>query len=105
MAVRLLRDAGNRSAIVTSPLSGTIVVSKTLFTSYLISLFFIIHLSFLGITLKGENAQEIWDPEHKNEGADGTNEQHFSVDQKLIIKMVCLFCTTFFLLYKNNTIS
>ncbi|XP_012287623.1 nucleoplasmin-like protein isoform X2 [Orussus abietinus] len=42
-----------------------------------------------GITLEGVNSSEIWDPEHKNDDADGTN-QHFGVDQKLIIKMALL---------------
>ncbi|KAF3420882.1 hypothetical protein E2986_02971 [Frieseomelitta varia] len=40
-----------------------------------------------GITLEGVNSSEVWDPEHKNDDADGTN-QHFGADQKLIIKMV-----------------
>lgn len=40
-----------------------------------------------GITLEGPNSSEVWDPEHKNDDADGTN-QHFGADQKLIIKMV-----------------
>ncbi|XP_008555160.1 nucleoplasmin-like protein isoform X1 [Microplitis mediator] len=42
-----------------------------------------------GITLQGANASEVWDPEHKNDDADGGN-QHFGVDQKLIIKMALL---------------
>ena len=48
-----------------------------------------VHLWFLcsGITLEGVNSSEVWDPEHKNDDADGTN-QHFGADQKLIIKMV-----------------
>lgn len=47
---------------------------------------------FEGITLEGPNATEVWDPERKNDDADGAN-QHFGVDQKLIIKMVshCVF--------------
>lgn len=42
-----------------------------------------------GITLEGANSSEVWDPEHKNDDADGGN-QHFGVDQKLIIKMALL---------------
>ncbi|XP_078048794.1 nucleoplasmin-like protein isoform X1 [Augochlora pura] len=42
-----------------------------------------------GITLEGANSSEVWDPEHKNDDADGTN-QHFGADQKLIIKMALL---------------
>ncbi|XP_076636116.1 uncharacterized protein LOC143349078 isoform X2 [Colletes latitarsis] len=42
-----------------------------------------------GITLEGLNCSEVWDPEHKNDDADGTN-QHFGADQKLIIKMALL---------------
>ena len=37
--------------------------------------------------MEGVNSSEVWDPEHKNDDADGTN-QHFGADQKLIIKMV-----------------
>jgi nucleophosmin 3 len=42
-----------------------------------------------GITLEGPNATEVWDPEHKNDDLDGTN-QHMGADQKLIIKMALL---------------
>ncbi|XP_076659176.1 nucleoplasmin-like protein isoform X2 [Halictus rubicundus] len=42
-----------------------------------------------GITLEGANSSEVWDPEHKNDDADCTN-QHFGADQKLIIKMALL---------------
>ncbi|XP_015119723.1 nucleoplasmin-like protein isoform X2 [Diachasma alloeum] len=42
-----------------------------------------------GITLEGEKSIEVWDPEHKNDDAEGGN-QHFGVDQKLIIKMALL---------------
>lgn len=55
-----------------------------------------------GITLEGANSSEVWDPEHKNDDADGGN-QHFGVDQKLIIKMVSLlsvFLTLYVRLYR-----
>ncbi|XP_020293340.1 nucleoplasmin-like protein isoform X2 [Pseudomyrmex gracilis] len=42
-----------------------------------------------GITLSGENATEVWDPEHKNEDSDG-GPQNIGTDQKLIIKMALL---------------
>ncbi|XP_034944215.1 nucleoplasmin-like protein isoform X1 [Chelonus insularis] len=42
-----------------------------------------------GVTLEGNNTNEVWDPEHKNDDTDGAN-QHFGVDQKLIIKMALL---------------
>ncbi|KAL0109724.1 hypothetical protein PUN28_014627 [Cardiocondyla obscurior] len=42
-----------------------------------------------GITLEGPNASEVWDPEHKNDDSDGTD-QHIGADQKLIIKMALL---------------
>ncbi|XP_012538039.1 nucleoplasmin-like protein isoform X1 [Monomorium pharaonis] len=42
-----------------------------------------------GITLEGPNANEVWDPEHKNDDSDGAA-QHIGADQKLIIKMALL---------------
>ncbi|XP_043274362.1 nucleoplasmin-like protein isoform X2 [Venturia canescens] len=42
-----------------------------------------------GITLQGTNAVEVWDPERKNDSGDCAN-QHFGVDQKLLIKMALL---------------
>ncbi|XP_063978306.1 nucleoplasmin-like protein isoform X4 [Diachasmimorpha longicaudata] len=42
-----------------------------------------------GVELVGEKSSEVWDPEHKNDDAEGGN-QHFGVDQKLIIKMALL---------------
>ncbi|XP_029156353.1 nucleoplasmin-like protein isoform X2 [Nylanderia fulva] len=41
-----------------------------------------------GITLTGADAEETWDPEHKNDDSDTA--QHIGADQKLIIKMALL---------------
>ncbi|XP_031785796.1 nucleoplasmin-like protein isoform X6 [Nasonia vitripennis] len=41
-----------------------------------------------GVTLNGEKNTEVWDPEPKNDESDSN--QHFGVDQKLIIKMALL---------------
>ncbi|KAJ8683579.1 hypothetical protein QAD02_019371 [Eretmocerus hayati] len=41
-----------------------------------------------GVTLEGDKLSEVWDPEPKNEDSDSN--QHFAVDQKLIIKMALL---------------
>lgn len=49
-------------------------------------------------TLEGANSCEVWDPEHKNDDAEGAN-QHFGVDQKLIIKMVCRVFLFFLILF------
>nr|KAF7425236.1 hypothetical protein H0235_007674 [Vespula pensylvanica] len=43
-----------------------------------------------GIVLEGANSTEVWDPEHKNDDADGTNQHGYGADQKLIIKMALL---------------
>ena len=41
---------------------------------------------FSGVTLDSTKTNEVWDPEPKHDESDSN--QHFGVDQKLIIKMV-----------------